>query len=116
LCWRVGDLDAVGEGHALDDLGQLVFILRSSPGFAAAMTNVNRISRAVYCDAAPLVRMDRWRTHSRSNWTHEIARLSRTVSQLDYKQFCLHVVFNAARTQKPSGFDYEAMFMTPGMQ
>jgi hypothetical protein len=62
LCWRVGDLDAVGEGYALDDLRQLVFALRSLPGFAAAMTNVNSIGRAECCDAAPVVRMDRWRT------------------------------------------------------
>ena len=62
MCWRVGDLDAVGEGYAVDDLRRLVFALRSLPGFAAAMTNVNSISRAVYCDVAPVVRMDRWRT------------------------------------------------------
>jgi hypothetical protein len=62
LCRRVGDLDAVGEGDAVDDLRQLVFALRSLPGFAGAMINVNSISRAVYYDVVPVVPMDRWRT------------------------------------------------------
>ena len=31
-------------------------------GFAAAMTNVNSISRAAYYDAAPVVRTDQWQT------------------------------------------------------
>ena len=73
LCWRVGDLDAVGEGYALDDLRQPVLALRSLPGFAAAMTNMNSISRAVYRDAAPVggwIGGRRWRIHSRSNSTY----------------------------------------------
>ena len=44
LCWRVDDLDAVGEGDALDDLGQLVFALQPSPAFRRARLGTPPIS------------------------------------------------------------------------
>ena len=53
LSWRAGDPDAVGQGDPLDDLGQLV--VASQParqGFAAVVTSLNTISRAVSCDRA----------------------------------------------------------------
>ncbi len=32
MCWRVDDLDAVGEPDALDELGQLVLAFQPAPG------------------------------------------------------------------------------------
>jgi len=70
LCGRVSDLDAIGEGYAPDDLGQPVFVLRSSPGFVATTTNMNRIGRYDQRERhqprgvlrrRTVVRMDRWR-------------------------------------------------------
>ena len=51
-----GDLDAVLEFDAGNDLWQLVFSLQSPPGFAAASTSLNTMSLAVFADRAPLVR------------------------------------------------------------
>ena len=56
LCWRFGDLDAVGEGDALDDFGQCCSPLSRLQVFTAAVTSLNTITLAVFWDGAPLVR------------------------------------------------------------
>ena len=45
LCWRFGDLDAVGEGDALDDFGQCCSPLSRLQVFTAAVTSLNTINQ-----------------------------------------------------------------------